>query len=243
MKESINRRNFLKTTAAGVVGTTAVTAASGTASAHSIGLPCYTSTNLNIREGPGLGYDVIRTANENTGMRIIDGPVDADGYTWWKFRVNGDANSPSRYTGWAVQQYAPAANFGYGSYNYITSIHGDGRDHSGVDQAHTDGTSKEIYAARAGTVSHTGYLSGYGETVIVDHGSGWDTLYAHLSSYNVSSGQSVSRGDILGYTGNTGNSTGIHLHQEVRYNGDWQSWPAVKDVYIWHLTGIPKTFF
>lgn len=240
MKENINRRSFLKATAAGIAGSAAM---SGSASAHSIGLPCYTSTNLNIREGPGTGYSVKRTALENTGMLIIDGPVDNDGYTWWKFRVNGDANSPYRYTGWAVERYAPAANFGYGSYNYMTADHYDGRGHSGVDIAHTNGGSREITAARGGTVSHTGWISGYGNTVIIDHGGGWDTLYAHLSEYEVYEGQDVNRRELIGWTGDTGNSTGIHLHQEVRYNGDWQSWPTTKDVYLWADSGIPKSFF
>lgn len=240
MKEKVNRRTFLKATAAGVAGTAAM---SGSASAHSVGLPCYTSTDLNIREGPGLDYSVKRTALQDTGMLIVDGPVEADGYTWWKFRVNGDANSPYRYTGWAVQQHAPAATFGYGSYNYITATHGDGRDHSGVDQAHTNGGSREITAARGGTVSHAGWISGYGNTVIVDHEGAWDTLYAHLSDYEVTQGESVNRRELIGWTGDTGNSTGIHLHQEVRYDGTAQTWPAIDDVYIWADSGIPKSFF
>jgi murein DD-endopeptidase MepM/ murein hydrolase activator NlpD len=240
MKEKVNRRTFLQATAAGVAGTAAM---SGSASAHSIGLPCYTSTDLNIREGPGLGYSVKRTAPQNTGMRIIDGPVSSDGYTWWKYRVNGDANSPYRYTGWAVEQYTPAATFGYGSYNYITATHGDGRDHDGVDQAHTNGGSREITAARSGTVSHAGWISGYGNTVIIDHEGAWQTLYAHLSEYETYEGASVNRRELIGWTGDTGNSSGIHLHQEVRYDGTPQTWPAIDDVYIWADSGIPKSFY
>jgi murein DD-endopeptidase MepM/ murein hydrolase activator NlpD len=240
MKENLNRRSFLKATAAGVAGTAAM---SGSASAHSVGLPCYTSTDLNIRNGPGLNYGVKRTALQNTGMLIIDGPVQSDGYTWWKFRVNGDANSPYRYTGWAVERYAPAANFGYGSYNYITATHGDDRGHDGVDQAQTNGGSREITAARGGTVSHTGWISGYGNTIIIDHEGAWQTLYAHLSSYEVSQGQSVNRRQLIGWTGDTGNSEGIHLHQEVRYDGTPQTWPQTDDVYHWADSGIPKSFF
>ncbi|USZ67984.1 M23 family metallopeptidase [Halorussus salilacus] len=239
MREKYDRRTFLKATATGIAGTAAM---SGSVSAHSVGLPCYTNTDLNIREGPGTDYAVKRTALENTGMLVVDGPVESDGYTWWKFRVNGDANDPNRYTGWAVQQYAPAADFGYGSYDYITATHGDGRDHSGVDMAHTDGGSREITAARGGTVSHTGEISGYGNTVIVDHEGAWDTLYAHLSEYEVSQGESVDRRQLIGWTGDTGNSTGIHLHQEVRYDGTPQTWPATDDVYLWADSGIPKSF-
>lgn len=243
MVGEVNRRSFLQAAATGVVGTTTVAVSAGTSVAHSIGLPCYTSANLNVREGPGLDYPVKRTALENTGMLIVDGPIDADGYTWWKFRVNGDANSPSRYTGWAVQQYAPAATFGYGSHNYITSDHYDGRGHTGVDQAHTNGGHREIHAARGGTVSHTGWISGYGDTVIIDHEGAWQTLYGHLSEYEVTLGASVDRRELIGWTGETGNTTGTHLHQEVRYDGGWQNWPTVDDVYIWIDSGIPKTFF
>lgn len=241
MREKVTRRSFLKATAAGIAGTAA---ASAPASAHSVGLPCYTSTDLNIRTGPGLNYDVKRTALQNTGLLIIDGPVSSDGYTWWKFRVNGDANSPYRYTGWAVQQYTPAANFGYSSYNYMTADHGDGRGHDGVDVAHTNGGSRDITAARGGTVSYAGNAyDGYGNKVIIDHEGGWQTLYAHLSDFEVYQGQSVNRRQLIGYTGNTGNSSGIHLHQEVRYNGTPQTWPTTKDVYLWADSGIPKSFF
>ena len=101
----------------------------------------------------------------------------------------------------------------------ITSRYGQrwGRLHKGVDIANSKGTP--VYAAESGKVSAAGRLGGYGNRIEIDHGAGVTTLYAHLSSIKVSSGTSVSRGQLIGYMGNTGNSTGPHLHFEVRING------------------------
>lgn len=78
----------------------------------------------------------------------------------------------------------------------------------------------DIYAAEGGTVTlATCYQWGYGCHVVVDHGNGMQTLYAHLSSFYVSTGQGVARGDALGRMGSTGRSTGTHLHFEVRTGG------------------------
>lgn len=90
--------------------------------------------------------------------------------------------------------------------------------HKGVDIAPAAGTP--IVASKAGTVTTASYLSGYGNTVIIDHGDGTSTLYAHASSFAVSNGQKVSQGQTIAYVGSTGNSTGPHLHFEVRVNGN-----------------------
>ncbi len=93
-----------------------------------------------------------------------------------------------------------------------------GRMHRGIDLAAPTGTP--IYAAQSGTVLSAGWNSGgYGNAVIVDHGGGFATLYAHQSRIVASSGQSVDRGELIGYVGSTGNSTGPHLHFETRVNG------------------------
>jgi murein DD-endopeptidase MepM/ murein hydrolase activator NlpD len=60
---------------------------------------------------------------------------------------------------------------------------------------------------------------GYGNVVVINHGNGWQTLYAHLDTYNVGCGQSVFQGNVIGAMGNTGNSSGSHLHYEMMYNG------------------------
>ena len=77
-----------------------------------------------------------------------------------------------------------------------------------------------VVAGDAGTVSYAGCLRwGYGCHVIINHTGGYQTLYGHLSSYNISPGQKVGRGQIIGIMGSTGRSTGTHLHFEVRRNG------------------------
>lgn len=77
-----------------------------------------------------------------------------------------------------------------------------------------------IFAADAGVVVFSGWASGgYGNVVVIDHGNGYQTLYAHLSGVASGCGQSVVQGQTIGYGGNTGNSTGAHLHFEVRFQG------------------------
>lgn len=92
-----------------------------------------------------------------------------------------------------------------------------GRLHAGIDIAAPIGTP--IWAAKAGTVVVAGTQNGYGTTVVLDHGGGMTTLYGHQSRLAVSTGQSVSQGQVIGYVGNTGRSTGPHLHFETRFGG------------------------
>lgn len=91
--------------------------------------------------------------------------------------------------------------------------------HTGVDIAAPSGTP--IVSADSGTVISAGWLGGYGLTIMVDHGGGIVTLYAHNSAVTASVGQQVSRGQSIALMGSTGNSTGPHLHFEVRVNGDY----------------------
>lgn len=90
--------------------------------------------------------------------------------------------------------------------------------HSGMDIGVDYGTP--IHAADSGTVIYSGWISGYGNAVIIDHGGGVQTLYGHNQSLNVSEGESVSKGSVIAYAGSTGNSTGPHCHFEVRVNGE-----------------------
>jgi len=96
-------------------------------------------------------------------------------------------------------------------------IFGIRRFHTGVDLAGRNHSA--IKAADSGNVLYTGWYGGYGKVVIISHGKGMATLYAHLSKIAVNSGQNVSKGAVIGYEGTTGFSTGPHLHFEVRVNG------------------------
>lgn len=90
--------------------------------------------------------------------------------------------------------------------------------HQGIDLGSP--SSVTIVAADSGLVVYAGWANGgYGNTVMVDHGNGFQTLYAHMSTISVSCGQSVGQGSALGVVGSTGNSTGPHLHFEIRYMG------------------------
>jgi murein DD-endopeptidase MepM/ murein hydrolase activator NlpD len=92
-----------------------------------------------------------------------------------------------------------------------------GRLHPGIDIGVPIGTP--IHAAKAGTVIYASWMSGYGNFVIIDHGGGFSTAYAHQSRLAVTVGQQVAQGQVIGYSGDTGESTGPHLHFETRVNG------------------------
>ncbi len=106
-----------------------------------------------------------------------------------------------------------SSSFGY----RVHPIFGTRRLHSGIDLGAGSGTP--IAAAKSGTVIAAGWQGGYGNTVVISHGEGITSLYAHQSSIAVSVGDEVNRGDIIGFVGSTGWSTGPHLHFEIRVNG------------------------
>ena len=129
----------------------------------------------------------------------------------------------------AAGQSAPTSNpGGYiwpTSSHYITSTVGGRASPGGIGSTNHKGTdigrvgyNSNIYAAKDGQVIISEYSKSYGNYVVVYHGSGNTTLYGHMSSRKVSVGQTVKQGDVLGITGSTGNSTGPHLHFEVKEN-------------------------
>ena len=111
----------------------------------------------------------------------------------------------------AVRQ---TSGFGYRN----DPVRGGRRLHKGADWAGAYGTA--ILATAEGEVIHAGWQSGYGRLVKIRHANGFETRYAHLAKIRVSKGQKVSRGDQIGEMGNSGRSTGTHLHYEVRRNGE-----------------------
>lgn len=114
-------------------------------------------------------------------------------------------------------QFMWPVNGGYISDTFISD-----RNHKGLDIAAAGGTA--IYAAAAGTVIAAGWnTGGYGYFVMIDHGDGYATLYAHMSKVIATNGATVNCGDLIGEVGTTGDSTGNHLHFEVRYNNVCQN--------------------
>lgn len=112
-----------------------------------------------------------------------------------------------------------ASGYGY----RIDPIYQTKRFHKGMDFSAEVGT--EIYATGAGTVTFAGWKQGYGNCVMIDHGYDYETLYAHCSKIKkgLRRGSKVQRGDVIAYVGNTGKSTGPHLHYEVHVDGQPQN--------------------
>jgi murein DD-endopeptidase MepM/ murein hydrolase activator NlpD len=125
--------------------------------------------------------------------------------------------------GWTPRQLAwPTNGCVTSGYGYRTHpIYGTRRLHAGVDIPAP--TGQAVHSATEGYVVSAGWRGGYGLTVVVDHGGGTATLYAHLSSVSVSAGQYVGHAQHIGGIGSTGQSTGPHLHFEVRVNGSPQN--------------------
>lgn len=93
---------------------------------------------------------------------------------------------------------------------------GEGSFHPGIDIAVDVGTP--VHVTANGLVAYAAHLGGYGNCVIVNHGHGFTTVYAHLSGFAVTAGEQVTEGEVIGYSGDSGRSTGPHLHYEVRIN-------------------------
>lgn len=135
-------------------------------------------------------------AQSSGGQGASDNWVQGTGQLGWP--VSGEITSP----------------YGY----RIHPIWGTTIYHSGIDIGVDEGTP--VHAADGGVVVWSGWMGGYGYAVVIDHGNGLSTLYGHNSELAVDEGQSVAKGQVISYAGSTGNSTGPHVHFEVRVNGD-----------------------
>ena len=135
-------------------------------------------------------------AQSSGGQGASDNWVQGTGQLGWP--VSGEITSP----------------YGY----RVHPIYGTTIYHSGIDIGVDEGTP--VHAADGGVVVWSGWMGGYGYAVVIDHGNGLSTLYGHNSELAVDEGQSVAKGQVISYAGSTGNSTGPHVHFEVRVNGD-----------------------
>ena len=160
-------------------------------------------------DGEKIVTELIRKRNGQTiGRSISDEKIIAEAVN--KVTVVGTKVMPSRGSGTFIW---PASG------GYVSSQMGTrwGRTHQGIDIARP--SSYGIVAADNGVVTTTGWHSTYGNRVVITHNNGYETLYAHLSSIEVSVGQTVPQGTKIGVMGSTGRSTGVHLHFEVFKNG------------------------
>lgn len=166
-------------------------------------------SNPNIKPGtwlviPGgrralLNYSAPMITRENPAVASIYGPGACSGVT--------DGPLGSGTYAW------PTTETWLSGYDYDEAT-----NHRAIDIAGSIGNA--VYAADNGVVVYAGWNHfGYGNVVVIDHGNGWQTLYAHLDSYNVGCGYFVYKGEVIAQLGTTGNSSGPHLHYEMRYNG------------------------
>ncbi len=154
-------------------------------------------------------------ANDEKASRqveaLINQALSASSYSSSYVYTGGQLNWP------VPAKAASSSSLSSGFINRNNPISGRRELHTGYDIPAPYGSN--IVAAEAGTVIYSGWMNGYGNTIMIDHGGGLVTLYGHNSSLVVSKGQSVTRGQVIAKCGSTGNSTGNHCHFEVRVNG------------------------
>ena len=163
------------------------------------------NADISYVDGAEVGREILSS-------EVTKQPVD-------RVVLKGTATMPSTSAGGNPSQYGliwPTS----GSGRYVSSGWGSGRNHRAIDICYYGGAyGKTIVAAHAGTVTYSGWKSGYGWVVFIDSGNGITTAYAHCSKLAVSVGQTVARGQYIANIGNSGNSYGAHLHFELNING------------------------
>ncbi len=148
--------------------------------------------------------DGVETSTKEISSKVIKEPVTKEIYVGTKARP----------------VYAPTGSFIRPiSGGYVSCSFGGYRGHTGVDLTKSGAYGSSVYASDGGTVTFAGWSGGYGKLIKIRHDNGYETWYAHLSAINVSVGQTVRQGATIGKIGSTGNSTGPHLHFELRKNG------------------------
>ena len=183
------------------------------------------NTRKTVKEGvPGVKQVNYRVFYENgyekeisvLSETIISEPVSAEVLVGTKVvavKSNSSSNGNSGGTNFIVTSGRVSSDYGWRTH----PISGKRSFHPGVDIANKVGTSILAYAG--GTVTTTGWTNSYGNYIVIDHGGGLETYYIHLSGFDVSVGDSVSAGQLIGRMGKTGSATGSHLQFEVRVNG------------------------
>lgn len=167
-------------------------------------------------------YEQLIASNEKASLNVERLIAEANAAARASAQNSGGGGSTFVYTGgklnWPVPARSPSPSSLSSGYVSRSRPIGRGSEfHTGYDIPAPYGSN--IVAAEAGTVITAGWVNGYGNTVIINHGNGLSTLYGHNSKLVVSKGQAVTRGQVIAKCGSTGNSTGNHCHFEVRVNG------------------------
>ncbi|MBX3037607.1 MAG: peptidoglycan DD-metalloendopeptidase family protein [Anaerolineales bacterium] len=187
----------------------------------------YGVTAADIIEYPGNNIDAdaigdYYNANIPVGTWLIIPGGKRDFVSWSApLGVTRENPASARVLGAGACEPVSGGAVGYGYFVYPSNNHylsgfdySPETNHSGVDFA--GNTGEAVYASDAGVIVYAGWNDyGYGNMIMIDHGNGFQTLYAHLSAINVGCGQSVGQGDVIGAIGNTGRSSGSHLHFEI----------------------------
>lgn len=180
-----------------------------------------TGLNKNWQNGVNKFYKNITGSTYNASMSgtgvKTDVVVGSSACTCGGAEGSGSGSSTGKF-GWPTDSRRITSKFGYRS-----SPGGVGStNHKGIDIGpKSPGVSGDkIYASDGGTVTFVGTSGGYGKLIKISHKDNYETRYAHLKSFNVVKGAKVSKGQVIGYMGNTGNSTGVHLHFEIRKNNN-----------------------
>lgn len=169
-----------------------------------------------------ISANVVDTNSENNRLAAERKKVDAEVDKWYKdyYASIKNNNKDNQASG----GYVSKGQFTWPvpGYTKLTSYWGDGRGHKGIDIAGSGIYGKPIVAADNGKVilaNHSGWGGGYGLCAYLDHGGGYSTRYGHMSKVVVNTGDVVKKGQVIGYVGSTGDSSGPHLHFEIRVNG------------------------
>ena len=174
-----------------------------------------------------VGYEEITTVGEEGILQTVEEVASINGYEIYRTEISSEklkepVNEVKTVGTAETKERAFAASLGFvcpmasGTYK-VSAFWGDGRNHKAIDFSANTGVS--IHVVSDGTVTYSGYDSDYGYNVIINHGNGVETRYAHANEIFVNQGDTVSKGQVIASVGNTGRSTGSHLHFEVIVNG------------------------
>lgn len=202
------KRNISKAIAASCAAVSLVAAA-----------PAVANTNANANNNSSAA-DITKPLKEAEGQSLASGdPRFRELFASWTALDEAGPGAPVERPVVAVPSRMPLdgarLSSGYGMRNH--PVLRKRKRHNGVDLAAPTGTP--VYATADGIVGRADWFSSYGLYISIDHGADLETRYAHMSKLAVTAGDTVRKGDVIGYVGSTGRSTGPHLHYEVRVDG------------------------